>query len=106
VLSRTLVYALLTAAVVGAYLGLVGAADVVLRRGVGLGSSVLATLLIALGFNPIRVRLQRAVERAIYGDRADPARVLSPWASGCATGRNPTRYWRSWPTRCGCPTSR
>lgn len=77
VLSRTVVYALLTAAVVGAYLGLVGAADVVLRRGVGLGSSVLATLLIALGFNPIRVRLQRAVDRAIYGDRANPARVLS-----------------------------
>ena len=39
VLSRTVVYALLTIAVVGAYLGLVGAADVVLRREVGLGSS-------------------------------------------------------------------
>ncbi len=77
VLSRTVVYALLTIAVVGAYLGLVGAADVVLRREVGLGSSVLATLLIALGFNPIRVRLQRAVDRAVYGDRANPARVLS-----------------------------
>jgi signal transduction histidine kinase len=77
VLSRTLLYALLTAAVAGVYLGLVAAAELVLRREAGLGSSVLATLVIALGFNPVRVRLQRAVERAIYGDRADPVRVLS-----------------------------
>jgi hypothetical protein len=34
-------------------------------------------LLIALGFNPIRVRLQRAVDRSVYCDRANPARVLS-----------------------------
>ena len=39
----------------------------VLRREVGLGSSVLATLIIALGFNPVRVRLQRTVDRALYG---------------------------------------
>ena len=77
VLSRTVLYVLLTVAVVVVYLGFVAAADLVLRREAGLGSSVLATLVIAVGFNPVRVRLQRAVERAIYGDRADPARVLS-----------------------------
>jgi two-component system, NarL family, sensor kinase len=77
VLSRTVLYGLLTAAVIGVYLGLVAGADVVLRRAAGLGTSVLATMLIALGFNPVRVRLQRAVDRAIYGDRADPVRLLS-----------------------------
>lgn len=77
VLSRTVLYALLTTAVVGMYLALVAVADLLLRREAGLGSSVVATLLIALGFNPVRVRLQRAVDRAIYGDRADPVRVLS-----------------------------
>jgi len=77
VLSRTLLYALLTTAVVGTYVGLVAVADAVLRSGVGLGPSVLATLVIAVGFNPVRVRLQRAVDRAVYGDRADPARLLA-----------------------------
>jgi signal transduction histidine kinase len=77
VLSRTLLYALLTTAVVGTYVGLVAVVDAVLRSGVGLGSSVLATLVIAVGFNPVRVRLQQAVDRAVYGDRADPARLLA-----------------------------
>ena len=77
VLSRTVLYVLLTGAVVVVYLGFVAAAELMLRREAGLGSSVLATLVIAVGFNPVRVRLQRVVERAIYGDRADPARVIS-----------------------------
>lgn len=86
VLSRTVLYALLTAGVVGAYLGLVAVADSVLRREVGLGSSVLATLIIALGFNPVRVRLQRTVDRALYGDRADPVRALSRMGKRLAEG--------------------
>jgi len=77
VLSRTVLSALLTAGVVGGWLALVAAADVVLRREVGLGPSVLATLVIAVGFNPVRVRLQRVVDRALYGDRSDPVRALS-----------------------------
>jgi two-component system, NarL family, sensor kinase len=76
VVSRALLYGLLTAGVVGSYLGLVAVADLVLRRGIGFGSSVLATLLIALGFNPVRVRLQRLVDRALFGDRADPVRAV------------------------------
>jgi two-component system, NarL family, sensor kinase len=77
VLSRTVLYALLTTAVVATYVGLVAVVDALLRSEVGLGSSVLATLVIAVGFNPVRVRLQRAVDRTIYGDRADPARLLA-----------------------------
>ena len=76
-LSRTVLYALLTAAVVAAYLGLVATADVVLHREAGVSTSVLATLVIAVGFNPLRGRLQRAVDRALYGDRSDPVRALS-----------------------------
>jgi signal transduction histidine kinase len=77
VLSRAVLYGLLTGLVVAAYLGLVAVADVVLRREAGLGTSVLATLVIAIGFNPVRVRLQRVVDRALYGDRADPVRAVS-----------------------------
>ncbi len=77
VLSRTLLYGLLTAMVVGAYVGLVAVADLVLRNEVGLGTSVLATVVIAVAFNPLRVRLQRLVDRALYGDRRDPVRAAS-----------------------------
>lgn len=77
VVSRALLYGLLTAAVIGTYVGLVAGADVVLRNEVGLGTSVLATVVVAVAFNPVRVRLQRLVDRAFYGDRRDPVRAVS-----------------------------
>ncbi|MBA3339472.1 MAG: two-component sensor histidine kinase [Geodermatophilaceae bacterium] len=77
VVSRTVLYAVLTAVVIGAYLGLVAVADTVLRAEVGVGTSVLATVLIAVAFNPLRIRLQGLVDRAIYGDRRDPVRAAS-----------------------------
>jgi two-component system, NarL family, sensor kinase len=48
--------------------------DRVLR---GVGAPVAATVLIALAFNPVRVRLQRLVDRAFYGARRDPVRAVS-----------------------------
>jgi two-component system NarL family sensor kinase len=73
-LSRTVLYLLLTVAVAAAYLGLVAAFDALLR---GIGAPVLATLVIALVFNPVRVRLQRAVDRLFYGARSDPMQAVS-----------------------------
>lgn len=75
--SRALTYALLTAAVVAVYLGLVNVADRLLREEVGVGTSVVVTLVVAAGFNPVRVRLQRAVDRRLYGERADPVRAAT-----------------------------
>jgi two-component system, NarL family, sensor kinase len=89
VLSRTVAYALLTAGVVGVYLALVVGADLLLRREAGLGTSVLATLVIAVGFNPVRVRLQRVVDRALYGDRSDPVRALSRLGDRLRSGTGP-----------------
>ncbi|WP_412544196.1 histidine kinase [Longispora sp. K20-0274] len=74
VLSRTVLYVLLTAAVIAAYAGLLAAFDALLR---GSGAPVLATLVIALAFNPARVRLQRGVDRLLYGARSDPVRAVS-----------------------------
>jgi signal transduction histidine kinase len=74
VISRTVLYLALTGAVIASYAGLVALLDGVLR---GLGAPVLATLLIALAFNPARVWLQRAVDRAFYGARGDPVRAVS-----------------------------
>jgi two-component system, NarL family, sensor kinase len=77
VVSRTLVYGLLTAAAAGTYVGLVALLDVLVRSRVSLGSAIAASLIIAIGFNPARVRLQRLIDRALYGDRRDPVRAVS-----------------------------
>ena len=77
VVSRSLLYLLLTGGVIAAYLGLVALMDQAVRRQVSLGSSVLATLLIALAFNPVRLWLQRLIHRAFYGARRDPVRAIA-----------------------------
>ncbi len=77
VFSRSLLYVLLTAGIVGAYLALVALADQVLGTRRTFGPSVIATIVIAAGFNPVRVHLQRAVDHAIYGARRDPVRAIA-----------------------------
>jgi hypothetical protein len=74
VFSRTVLYLLLTGGVVLAYEVLVALLNAMLRRQGGVGSSVLATVLIAVGFNPLRTRLQRLLDRAwaAYGSRSAP----------------------------------
>jgi two-component system NarL family sensor kinase len=76
-LNRTLVYGLLTVGGVGVYVGVVKSAEWLLREGVGLGGSLLATAVIAVGFAPARDRLQRWVDRRLYGDRHDPVRAMA-----------------------------
>jgi hypothetical protein len=76
-ISRTVVYGLLTAGGIGVYVGVVKLADWLLREGVGLGGSLLATAVIAVGFAPARDRLQRFVDRRLYGDRHDPMRAVA-----------------------------
>jgi len=77
VVSRTLVYGVLTAAAAGVYVGLVALLDVLVRTRVNLGSAIVASIIVAFGFNPARVRLQRLIDRALYGDRRDPVRAVS-----------------------------
>jgi two-component system NarL family sensor kinase len=74
VLSRVVVYAVLTAGVIAIYIGLVAVLERVLR---GAGAPVVAALAIALAFNPVRVRLQHLVDRAVYGTRRDPVAAVS-----------------------------
>jgi signal transduction histidine kinase len=93
VVSRALVYGLLTAAAAGAYVGMVALLDLVVRSRVSLGAAVVASVIVAIGFNPARVRLQRVIDRAFYGDRRDPVRAVSlvgerladPGAAGLAS---------------------
>jgi two-component system NarL family sensor kinase len=77
VVSRALVYGLLTAGAAGAYVGLVALLDVMVSSQVSLGSALVASIVVAVAFNPARVRLQRLIDRALYGERRDPVRAVS-----------------------------
>ena len=77
VVSRALVYALLTAGAAAAYVGVVALLDSLVRSRVSLSSAVAASLIVAVGFQPARVRLQGLIDRAMYGDRRDPVRAVS-----------------------------
>ncbi|CCG02003.1 sensor histidine kinase [Blastococcus saxobsidens] len=77
VLNRTLVYGTLTVLVVGGYVLVVGYLGAVLRRDDDLLVSLVATGLVAVLFAPAHDRLQRAVNRLLYGRRAEPYAALS-----------------------------
>ncbi len=70
VLRRGLVFVPLTAAVLAGYL--LAAALAGARFGSGPLAPVLTAALIAVGLAPLRDRLQRAVDRFVYGQRRDP----------------------------------
>jgi two-component system NarL family sensor kinase len=76
-ISRALVYGLLTAGGIGLYVGVVRLADTLLRQRVGLAGSLLATAVIAVAFAPARDRLQRLADRRLYGERHDPVRAVA-----------------------------
>jgi signal transduction histidine kinase len=76
-INRTLVYTVLTAVLVGAYVSVVAAARVILQGHTAAGVSVAATALVAVLFAPARSWLQRRADRLLYGDRHDPHAALS-----------------------------
>lgn len=77
VINRTLVYGALTAVVFGLYGLLVGGMGAIFQ----IKGSWLATLVItgvvAVLFQPLRTRLQRGVNRLMYGERDEPFEVLA-----------------------------
>jgi signal transduction histidine kinase len=77
IINRTLVYGALTLSVIGVYvLVVVGLGTLIQLQGNVL-LSLLATGLIAVLFQPLRLRLQRGVNRLMYGERDDPYVVLA-----------------------------
>ncbi len=81
IINRTLVYATLTAIVVGVYVLVVSILGTLLHMFGDFLISLLATGLVAVLFQPLRARLQRGVNRLMYGERDDPYAVLSRLAS-------------------------
>ena len=76
-INRTLVYGALTACVVGIYACMVGYFSLEFQVYGSPIVSLLATGLVAVLFQPLRQRLQRLVNRLMYGERDDPYLVIS-----------------------------
>ncbi|MGA8015279.1 MAG: sensor histidine kinase [Candidatus Dormiibacterota bacterium] len=86
VISRALVYGSLAVLITGVYVGIaVGIGELVGSGGKpNLGLSILATAIVAVGFQPVRERLQKVANRLVYGQRATPYEVLSEFSSRVA----------------------
>jgi class 3 adenylate cyclase len=83
-LTRTLVYGLLTAAFTVVYLAIVVGIGTLVGSGgkPNLFLSIAATGLIAVAFQPARDRSRRLSNRLVYGSRATPYEVLSAFSRG------------------------
>jgi len=78
IINRTLVYGALSAATMLFYIVVVGFfSNYFQHSSANFIISFLATGMIAVLFEPLRRRLQRAVNRLMYGDRDDPATILT-----------------------------
>jgi signal transduction histidine kinase len=77
VINRSLVYGGLTAVVITVYVVIVAGLSSVVGGDGGFAASLLATGVAALAALPVRDRLQRAVNRLMYGERDDPYRAIN-----------------------------
>jgi signal transduction histidine kinase len=85
-ISRTLVYGSLAVFITAVYVGIaVGVGTLVGSGGKpNLMLSILATAIVAIGFQPVRERFQRIANRLVYGKRATPYEVLSEFSGRVA----------------------
>jgi signal transduction histidine kinase len=76
-INRTLVYGSLTLSIAAIYVVVVGGLGTLFQTQANLLISFLATVLVALLFQVWRDRLQRGVNRLLYGQRDEPYQVLA-----------------------------
>jgi signal transduction histidine kinase len=90
VLNRSLVYAVLTLTLLGAYAATVTALGMVFSNERTRLSPLVATGIVAVLFQPLRARVQRAINRLLYGSRDDPNAVLVRLSRGLESAGDPT----------------
>jgi signal transduction histidine kinase len=89
--NRALLYALLTSAVVAVYVLVVGGVGAVLdARGAG-WLPLLATAVVAVGFQPLREAVQRGVNRLTYGAWHEPHELVRGLNSRLEQAASPER---------------
>jgi signal transduction histidine kinase len=83
VINKTLVYGSLAAFITAVYVAIVvGIGSLVGEGGhQNLALSIAATAVVAVGFQPVRERIQRLANRLVYGKRATPYEVLSEFSA-------------------------
>ncbi|HEX4579070.1 MAG TPA: histidine kinase [Candidatus Dormibacteraeota bacterium] len=86
VISRTLVYGSLAVFITAVYVGIAVGIGAAIGGGgrPNLGLSILATAIVAVGFQPVRERVQKVANRLVYGKRATPYEVLSEFSARVA----------------------
>ena len=86
IISRALIYGTLAVLITAVYVGIaVGIGTLVGSGGKpNLGLSILATAIVAIGFQPVRERIQKVTNRLVYGHRATPYEVLSQFSGRVA----------------------
>jgi signal transduction histidine kinase len=85
-ISRALVYGSLAVFITAVYVGIaVGIGALVGSGGKpNLALSIVATAIVAVGFQPVRERVQKIANRLVYGTRATPYEVLSEFSGRVA----------------------
>jgi len=86
VISRTLVYGSLAVFITAVYVGIAVGIGALIGGGgkPNLALSIVATAIVAVGFQPVRERVQRIANRLVYGKRATPYEVLSQFSERVA----------------------
>ncbi len=76
-INRILVYSMLTISIVAIYILVVVGLGMLFQAHSNLGIALLATGLVAVLFQPLRTRLQQAINHLLYEDRDESYRVIS-----------------------------
>ena len=90
IINRTVVYGLLSATLIGLYLACVSVAQAILEAISGQTKPqpviiVASTLLVVAMFNPLRRRIQTAIDRRFYRAKYDATRTLEEFAASLRT---------------------
>jgi signal transduction histidine kinase len=82
VINRSLVFGTLALFITGVYVGVVAGLGSLIGIGgrPSLALSILATAIVAVAFQPARVRVEQVANRLVYGKRAAPYEILSKFS--------------------------
>jgi len=96
IISRTLVYGTLSAGIVVTYILLVGLLGALLNTHVTLVAALVTAALIVPFFQPLRLRLQRAVNRVTFGGRDVPSPKQEVEESNAEPEILLRQHWLAW----------
>jgi len=95
ILSRALVYGVLTIAIISFYIGVVTSLGRLLQSEETLLPSLLATGVVAVVLQPMRAWLQHQVNRLLFGQRNEPYAVITTLGQQIDTVRAPDRVFHA-----------